>query len=454
MTGTQFMDNLVGGEQADILRGGAGNDVLVGGGGNDTLEGGDGDDGFRAGVNSQQIDGGNGTDWLEIDLSGFAGGLVWANDPTQRVTLANGLTVSGIEVLALTTGAGDDEIRNTLVAAGDTITTGDGNDIIDAGGGNDTVNAGGGDDVIYQKDPGRDTVDGGTGDDLLVLDFSGEGADWYSPGYGIWMDFYDAAGANLSSGVWWKSSVPNGTVTTQLGSRNYGVTFSGIERLDVTGTQFMDNLVGGEQADILRGGAGNDVLVGGGGNDTLEGGDGDDGFRAGVNSQQIDGGNGTDWLEIDLSGFAGGLVWANDPTQRVTLANGLTVSGIEVLALTTGAGDDEIRNTLVAAGDTITTGDGNDIIDAGGGNDTVNAGGGDDVIYQKDPGRDTVDGGTGMICWCWIFLVKGPIGIPPGMVSGWTSMMQREPISAVGSGGSHPCRTGQSRPSLAAATTG
>ncbi|MBK7676222.1 MAG: hypothetical protein IPJ27_16550 [Candidatus Accumulibacter sp.] len=209
------------------------------------------------------------------------------------------------------------------------------------------------------------------------------------------MDFYDAAGANLSSGVWWKSSVPNGTVTTQLGSRNYGVTFSGIERLDVTGTQFMDNLVGGEQADILRGGAGNDVLVGGGGNDTLEGGDGDDGFRAGVNSQQIDGGNGTDWLEIDLSGFAGGLVWANDPTQRVTLANGLTVSGIEVLALTTGAGDDEIRNTLVAAGDTITTGDGNDIIDAGGGNDTVNAGGGDDVIYQKDPGRDTVDGGTG-----------------------------------------------------------
>ncbi|MBK7676221.1 MAG: hypothetical protein IPJ27_16545 [Candidatus Accumulibacter sp.] len=69
----------------------------------------------------------------------------------------------------------------TLLDGNDLVNAGDDDDVIDAGGGNDTVNAGGGDDVIYQKDPGRDTLDGGTGDDLLVLDFSGEGADWYSP---------------------------------------------------------------------------------------------------------------------------------------------------------------------------------------------------------------------------------------------------------------------------------
>jgi hypothetical protein len=40
---------------------------------------------------------------------------VWSNDPDRTVTVADGVTVTAIEALTLTTGAGNDEIRNTLV---------------------------------------------------------------------------------------------------------------------------------------------------------------------------------------------------------------------------------------------------------------------------------------------------------------------------------------------------
>ncbi|MCM8622862.1 MAG: hypothetical protein NFW16_14280, partial [Candidatus Accumulibacter sp.] len=274
----------------------------------------------------------------------------------------------------------------------DLVNGSDGNDVIDAGDGNDTVIAGAGDDVIYQKNAGSDTVDGGEGTDRLVLDYSGENGNYY--GVGIRVYYYDAAGNYLdTSKVGLEKAVPANTTQWGYYSDNYGVTYRGIEQFDITGTRFPDLLVGGARADVLRGGGGSDVIDGGGGADTLEGGDGDDIFRAGTNPQQIDGGAGTDRLALDLSGFGDDLVWVNDPSQTVTLANGLTVSGIEGLTLTTGAGNDELRNTQVVTNDTFSSGDGNDVIDAGGGNDVVNAGAGDDVIYQKNAGSDTVDGG-------------------------------------------------------------
>jgi Ca2+-binding RTX toxin-like protein len=432
VTGTPLDDYVLGGAGADVLRGGAGSDVLVGGGGNDlleggaggdvlesgggedTLQGGDGDDTLRALNEIQQIDGGAGTDRLVVDVSGFGGDLVWSNDPDRTVTVADGVTVTAIEALTLTTGAGNDEIRNTLVAADDLLTTGDGNDVIDAGAGNDTVNAGAGDDVIYQQDVGYDIVDGGDGNDRLVLDYSGETTAYGYPGRGIWAFYYDAGGNYLAqSAVGVEVAAPANTARWGIHSYGYRVTYTGIEQLEVTGTPLDDYVLGGAGADVLRGGAGSDVLVGGGGNDlleggaggdvlesgggedTLQGGDGDDTLRALNEIQQIDGGAGTDRLVVDVSGFGADLVWSNDPGRTVTVADGVTVMAVEALTLTTGAGNDEIRNTLVTTDDLLTTGDGNDLIDAGGGNDTVNAGAGDDVIYQKDAGYDVVDGGDG-----------------------------------------------------------
>jgi Ca2+-binding RTX toxin-like protein len=65
--------------------------------------------------------------------------------------------------------------------------------------------------------------------------------------------------------------------------------------------------------------------------------------------------------------------------------------------------DDVITPTFSSVGDLPTTGndtinglEGSDVIDAGGGNDVVDAGAGDDLIYQRQAGYDSVQGGAGL----------------------------------------------------------
>ena len=420
VTGTPFADFLLGGADADMLRGGGGDDLLVGGGGNDrleggtgndvldggdgedTLQGGDGDDIFRAGNHPQLIDGGAGTDRLIVDFSGFGGDLVWSNDPAQTMTLPDSVTVTGIEALTLTTGTGNDVIRNILVATDDTVATGAGNDEIDAGGGNDTVNAGTGDDLIYQKDAGRDLVDGGDGTDRLVIDYSGETAYYLAGGRGIWTNYYDAQGNFLgrSGTAGYEVAAPVNTARWGIDSYHYGITYSGIEHLDVTGTPFADFLLGGADADMLRGGGGDDLLVGGGGNDRLEGGtgndvldgsdgedtllggDGDDIFRVGHGRDHFDGGLGTDTL--DFASAAGAI--------NVDLDTGIaaeagdpgfdTITGIE-------------RVIASVNNDRLTGGAGNETLEGGAGEDWLRGGAGTDTLIGG-AGRDTFIANPGM----------------------------------------------------------
>jgi Ca2+-binding RTX toxin-like protein len=274
--------------------------------------------------------------------------------------------------------------------------------VIDAGAGNDTVNAGAGDDVIYQQDVGYDIVDGGDGNDRLVLDYSGETTAYGYPGRGIWVYYYDAGRELPGPKRGGRTKSRRRPTPARWGIHSYGyrVTYSGIEQLEVTGHALCRSVDRRWRRPMCCGAAAG-RRPGGGWREqrsrwrrwrvamatTPCGRD--------SNPQQIDGGAGTDRLVVDLSGFGGDLVWINDPTQTVTLANGLTVIGIEALTLTTGAGNDEIAQYAGGTSDTLSSGDGNDVIDAGGGNDTVNAGAGDDVIYQKDAGSDVVDGGEG-----------------------------------------------------------
>ena len=301
--------------------------------------------------------------------------------------------------------------------------TGDGNDVLDAGGGNDTVNAGAGDDVIIQKDNGFDQVNGGDGIDRLVIDYSGEmselnavGGNYYG-GRGIWAYYYDAAGNYLGlNGVEYEAPMPVNTAAWGLYSYHNRVTYRSIEQFDMTGTMYMDYLVGGSYDDVLRGNGGNDVLLGGdgadlleggNGNDRLDGGDGDDTLSGGAgndqlqtgdsrNSDHLDGGDGTDILVADLAWCTDDVILDNDPTVVATLPGGATYIGIEEFRLSTGTGNDDLRNTRTTGNDNWITGAGNDVLDAGGGNDTLDAGSGDDVIIQKDSGFDQVNGGDGI----------------------------------------------------------
>ena len=123
-------------------------------------------------------------------------------------------------------------------------------------------------------------------------------------------------------------------------------------------------LLGGDGADLLEGGNGNDRLDGGDGDDTLSGGAGNDQLQAGDsrNSDHLDGGDGTDILVADLTWCTDDVILDNDPTALATLPGGTTYVGIEEFRLSTGTGNDDLRNTRTTGNDNWITGAGDDVL--------------------------------------------------------------------------------------------
>ncbi|MBD2167309.1 hypothetical protein H6G04_23240 [Calothrix membranacea FACHB-236] len=321
----------------DVINGGAGDDNLDGGFGNDRVSGNDGNDTIRGGLGIDTLDGGNGTDSLYLDLSNQTVNLTITN-PSNGITLPGIVTATNFENFTITTGSGNDQLLQSAVVGGVVYRS---NDTFNGGAGNDTINPGLG---------LNDQVSGGAGDDLLVLDYSIDDV-----GKGIALNSY--TGSEGSSGSAGRTS----TTGTWIDS----ISFSGINRLQVTGTSKNDSLEGGIGNDTILGGAGDDSINGGGGNDSL------------------DGGAGNDRLILNLSTQTSNL--------NLALSNNLTVAGVnaknfEQFTITTGSGNDSIIQPSLVNGiayrsnDSFNTGAGNDTINAGLGSDTVNGGVGDDLL--------------------------------------------------------------------------
>ena len=310
----------------------------------------------------------------------------------------------------------------TLLDGNDHVNAGDEDDLIDAGGGNDTVNAGGGDDVIYQKDAGIDVVDGGDGYDRLILDYSAEGSAWIQLGRGIWSEYYDAQGNFLMrSGVGFDVEMPANTANWGFRSNHYGVVYTGIEELTITGTPLMDYLIGGAQADLLRGGDGNDVLRGLAGDDVLDGGEGVDTLEGGAGDDRLlgggpgmdyfYGGEGNDTLVHWGSSTWGGVYLAGGPgddTYDITYAQysgwyeapqegtDLLIAGRDVSYAYATLPDNFENLTLMAPGagrgnalDNVITGStGNDQLFGFAGADHVIGGSGNDTLFGEGEGSE------------------------------------------------------------------
>ena len=302
------------------LTGGAGNDWLGGGGMNDQLTGNGGNDFLDGGAGVDAVDGGAGVDTWQVNTS--ARGSVTEVNLTDQTT-NYGATLSGIEQIRYTSGGARDTVTALAGAFDDTFAT---------GGGNDSVTTG----------RGRDRADGGDGRDLLVMD---------------WSAITDASFAIANSylgGGWFRYAAASGD---QLDYVNFD--------------QF--NLTGGAGNDSLSGGADNDTLVGGGGDDVLS---------SGVGNAEIVGGTGNDLWSADLSNR--GAVRFNahqgQTTAQLTSLFGMSVLGIEQLALTTGTAADSISMQGFARDDHIVTNDGNDTVNGGRGIDTMDGGLGDDIL--------------------------------------------------------------------------
>ncbi|WP_306297042.1 calcium-binding protein [Nostoc sp. C052] len=294
----------------NTLNGGAGDDTLRAeySTGNNLLSGGDGNDSLYVSPSSpdtspsylitQTVDGGKGDDLLSIDYSNATGGITSTFNATTNIG-------------SITAGTYRVNYKNIerLNISGTAY-----NDNIVGNNGNDTLSTGNG---------GNDTIDGGKGDDVLSIDYS-----------------------NATGGI---TSTFN--ATTNIGSitaGTYRVNYKNIERLNITGTAYNDNIVGSN---------GNDTLsTGNGGNDT------------------IDGGKGDDVLSIDYS----------SPTRGITSTfNATTNSG----SITEGTYRVNYKNierlniSSTAYNDNIVGSNGNDTLSTGnGGNDTIDGGKGDDLL--------------------------------------------------------------------------
>jgi Ca2+-binding RTX toxin-like protein len=256
ITGTALGDSIVTGGGNDTINGDGGDDTIYAGGGNDTINGdggddtiyagddndtingGAGDDTITAGTGINIIDGGDGIDTLTDANFSSATAAITINDSNNpTITVPDGTSVTNIEkFINVSTGSGNDLISFTQ-RLNNTVSTGDGDDTINAG-------------------LGQDTVDGGAGNDLLILDYSSN----------------NISGINSSI-----SSNGNGGFNGNY-KENRGlyylddqVSFSNIERFQITGTALGDSIVTGDGNDTINSGAGDDTIYAGGGNDTING---------------------------------------------------------------------------------------------------------------------------------------------------------------------------------------
>lgn len=236
--------------------------------------------------------------------------------------------------------------------------------------GNDTVNGTKFADLLMGGG-GNDTLIGGLGADKLL---GGAGTD-------------TASYVNATAGVVASLASPGGNSGEAKGD-----TYSSIEGL--SGSKFVDKLVGDGNGNVLYGLAGNDNLDGGAGNDVLIG---------GLGADTLMGGAGTD--TASYADAAKGVI-ANlaKPSLNTNDALGDTFSSIENLTGSRFA-DTLTGNTGV---NVLLGGDGADVLNGAAGNDRLDGGAGDDVLIGG-LGADTLIGGAGIDTASYADAAKGVI---------------------------------------------
>lgn len=201
---------------------------------------------------------------------------------TSNITITNASTdlylpglvsATNFENFNITTGSGNDNLTQAGVIGGAVYR---GNDQFIGGSGNDTLNAG----------LGKDGVSGGAGNDLLIVDYSvGD------TGTGLFLYSSTSDSNGAGGGGYCDIAVNSSTLDW--------ITYTGIDRFQITGTSKDDNITGYLGNDTIKGGAGNDKITGADGNDILTGGAGNDTITGGGGNDKLTGGAGADRFVYD-----------------------------------------------------------------------------------------------------------------------------------------------------------
>ena len=437
------------GAGTDIILAGNGDDRVAGGGGSDIVSLGGGNDLYtwNSGDGNDLVDGGSGSDTLAFngstgaDTIKLAAGILGTTRVSSSVDNGS-VTLTGIEHIIVSAGAGDDLVDASGLAAGAAtleIRGGQGNDRLIGSAGDDTF--------VWNPGDGSDTIDAGNGNDTLVfnganigetinvsangsrvlfsrdvatinMDLSGvERIDFNALGGADIVRVHDLGGTGVTEvdvnlagtlgGTTGDSAVDQVIVDATGGNDTLQVTGSGASG-SVSGLAAVTQVSNAESTDQL-------IVQGLGGNDSFsasttqapafalvfEGGDGQD-------VAQVDGSSGADSFAITANGAhahvdAGNLHLDVGTTESLVIHGGAgddqfsavgNLAALTSLTLDGGAGNDTILGGNGA--DFLVGGDGNDFIDGNQGNDVAQMGAGDDT-FQWDPGdgSDIVEGGTG-----------------------------------------------------------
>ena len=314
-----------GGNEVDYFDGGDGNDNLVGTGG-DSLIGGAGDDELN-GQAGDWLDGGSGHDVVHLALDGVSENLTFMEDEAESsngFTFADGTHVQNVEEF-------------------DELLTGGGNDQFWFGDGYIRIESNGGNDIFHTTGHGDETIDGGSGQDDLVIDYS-------------WATDHVRTQANDNGSFW--------TFVGQSEAQNSAqVVASNVENMEIRGGSDDDYLTTGNGDDTLIGNNGGDALDGKQGNNSLFGGDGNDILLIDGGTNWIDGGEGTDLVEVtrvaDQHFTFDGAQAAS--STGYTLSDGSFVRNVEALNLGSGNGGMDVS----------LSGHGHNYITLGGGDNTI-----------------------------------------------------------------------------------
>ena len=352
------------------------------------------------GGTSLTIDGGAGTDVLNLNLGGLTGSSVGLSGGAITV---GGSRFTGFESVAITLGSGTNVIL--LGAEADTITGGGGNDTIDGGAGDDNLNGGGGNNTasyasatsavtvsLLLQGSGQNT--GGAGTDTLSnfqnltgsnyadtltgdnndnrLD-GGLGADSMTGGLGN--DYYvvDNSGDVVTEGAAAGTDTVQSAVSYVLGAN--------LENLILTGT-------------LNRSGYGNaldNVITGNSGDNALKGYDGNDTLNGGLGNDTLTGGLGNDTYVIDSTGD---VIVENANQGTDTVKSAITFALAAALENLTLTGSANINATGNSAANILIGNSGNNVLDGGTGADTLTGGLGNDT-YVVDTAGDVVTENAG-----------------------------------------------------------
>ena len=307
--------DITGGASGDSISTATGNDVVKSGSGNDFVDVGSGND---------TADGGGDIDGISADLSAMTTAVNWN--------------------LAVNTFSGTGRSFTNFEYFG-TVATGSGNDTVVSGTTNsaETVNSGGGDDAVSVFN-GNDTVNAAAGRDTLVIDYSTAANEVRNGG---------GPAINATDGGY------DGNFNVYANPTS--VTYTSIERFDITTGVY------------------NDIITTAAGDDVVRTGDGDDVVDVGSGTDFADGGVGKDGISANLTDAAGAINW-NLKTNSYSGGPDTFVNFEWFGTVATGGGNDVITTGLTGRSEAIDAGLGDDTVSVSDGNDTVTGGGGLDTL--------------------------------------------------------------------------